>query len=93
MDAAKNIEQRTEFRKLTDDYVDAHGHQLTRVEKYNAAIESISAKDFLGLKTIIDFCPEHARHDTEWLLRKITNFIEMRDESEEPYATKASPSA
>ena len=84
MDVTKNVEQRTEFRKLIDDYGDARGHQLTRVEKYNAAIESISHKDFMGLRTIIDFHPEHALHDTEWLMRKTTSYIEMQDETEKP---------
>eukprot|EP00959_Pyramimonas_sp_CCMP1952_P456787 9473752-Pyramimonas_sp.AAC.2 len=75
----KNIEQRTEFRKLTDDYGDARGHPMTRVEKYNAAILSINAKEFKGLKTIIDFLPKHANHDTEWLICKITAFVENND--------------
>ena len=57
---SKNIVQRADFRKLIEDYGDARGHQLTRIEKYNAATNNIDTSEFLKLTVILDFCPEHA---------------------------------
>eukprot|EP00959_Pyramimonas_sp_CCMP1952_P338643 7091625-Pyramimonas_sp.AAC.1 len=75
----KNVAQRAEFRKLIEDYGDARGHPLTKLEKYNAAADSIDTVEFSNFAVSLDFRHEHDNKDMDWLLLKLKNYIDKND--------------